>query len=144
MSTYCFSALDDVPNRRNNKSYFLMNLYFTRFTVDFDIFRPFWSRILKIQSSIVHYRGFGVSSGLFFARQVATHDTPAGFDSQCRILSDAQIGALVVRTFSERFVGASCKIQSHLYRSWPAIHTYRQRPKIATMTRSRPIAPPWP
>ena len=68
----------------------------------------------------------------------------AGFDSQCRILSDAQIGALVVRTFSERFVGASCKIQSHLYRSWPAIHTYRQRPKIATMTRSRPIAPPWP
>ena len=96
MSTYCFSALDDVPNRRNNKSYFLMNLYFTRFTVDFDIFRPFWSRILKIQSSIVHYRGFGVSSGLFFARQVATHDTPAGFDSQCRILSDAQIGALVV------------------------------------------------
>ena len=36
--------------------------------------------------------------------------------------TELQIEALVVRTFSGRFVGAPPKIQSNLYRSWPAVH----------------------
>ena len=36
--------------------------------------------------------------------------------------SNVKIRALVVRTFSGRFVGASPKIQSHLYRSWLVVH----------------------
>ena len=55
--------------------------------------------------------------------------------------SNAQITAL--GTFRGRFVGISPKIQSHIYRGWPAVHITNGQ-NIATMTRSRPMAPPWP